>query len=319
MKIGFAISAAILLIVGGALFMKFQPSPADKPSGQVTEANLAKQTLKKGLPDLGIKPGGSGTVGSLFSAIQGAQGFMRAGGYDEEALEASAEVVAALKAVGKPGKGFLDGRIPDKRFESPELKRSLQVLGSAVRMQVDLHLEDFKTKPAREIALAYLAFGKASFENNTRLKSRQRGLAMMRSALSTLGRVNRELYDDEQIDNEELQEMNAELMAWNDAIKAIEDVWNAKLKSIETVKQEDNIPNIADLVKIANEDKDPTFRNFAALRLGYALFERGDEGNQAAINKALDELEAGADKAVAAAAKTGRSIKDRDEYYELRK
>ena len=98
-----------------------------------------------------------------------------------------------------------------------------------------------------------------------------------------------------------------------------EDVWNSKLKPTEGVNASKGIPNISDLIKIAKEDQDPTFRIWASLRLGYALYERGDQGNQKAITAAIEELKLDSNKQVAAAAKAGESIKDSDEYYELRK
>lgn len=321
MKVGMAISALILLLIGGALYLKLQPEPADKPSGAITETNLAKQTLKSDLPDLGQAPGGSGSFSELLSTIASAKGVMRAGGYDDEKQAKAREIVQALHgaAASEIPANAMDAKIPEKRFESPEVKRDLQVLGSAIRMRVDAHLADVEFDQAQAIALSYLKLGKQVFERNVRLKSRQRGLAMMRSALSTMGRINRARYDDGAIDKDQLTEANDLIMQWNNAIKAVNDVWNSKLETIESVNQAKNIPNTADMIKVANEDEDLTFRIFAARRLGYALFERGEKGNQNAINEAIEALKSSDEKQVAAAAKAGQSIADTDEYYELRK
>lgn len=320
--IGTGISGGIVILIAIALFFKFQPGPADSESGEITDENLAKQALKTdGLPDLGKAPGGSGSLNQLLTAIASAKNVMRSGGFEDEKVEAAGKVVQALHgaAASSLPANAMDARIPEKRFESPDLKRDLQVLGTAVRLQVDAHIEAVEFDHAQGIALSYLNLGQQVFEKNLRLKSRQRGLAMMRSALSTMGRITRARYDDGEIDKEDLSAANNKVMEWNNAIKALEDVWNSKLKPIESVNQAKSLPNISDLIKVAKEDKDLTFRVFAALRLGYALYERGDQGNQEAIKEAIEELKADSEKLVADAAKAGESIADADEYYELRK
>lgn len=321
MWIGSAISGGILILICIALYFKFQPGPPDRLSGGITEANLAKQILKADLPSLGNAPGGSGSLDELLAALSEASTVMRSGGFEEEKAAKAEQIVQQLHgAAGStiPANAF-DAKIPPKYFESPELKRDLQVLGSAVSMRVDHHVQNAEFDLAQGIALSYLNFGKQVFEKNLRLKSRQRGLAIMRSALSTIGRINRAKYDDGEINKDELTAANNLVMDWNNAIKALEDTWNSKLKTIESVNQAKAIPNIADLIKVANEDKDLTFRMFAALRLGYALYERGDMGNQTAIKEAIEALKSDSEKLVADAAGAGASIANSDEYYELRK
>lgn len=320
--VGSAISAGILIIICVALFFKFQPGPPDRASGSITQANLAKQTLKTdGLPDLGDAPGGSGGFGELLTTLASAKNVMRSGGFEAEKAAKSREVVQALHgaAASSLPANALDEKIPEKYFDSPEMQTTISVLGSAIRHEVDRHLEAVQFDQAQAIGLSYLNLGKQIFEKNERLKSRQRGLAMMKSALSTLGKVNRARYDDGEIDQDELAKANEQVMAWNKVIGDFEKSWNSKLKTTESVNASKNIPNITDLVKIAKEDEDLTFRRWAALRLGYALYERGDQGNQDAIKSAIEELKNDSDKLVAQAAAAGESIKDSDEYYELRK
>ena len=320
--VGSGISVGILALICLALFLKMRPGPPDSSSGAITDANLAKQTLKTaGLPDLGNAPGGSGSFAALLTTIGEAKIVMRSGGFEDEKAAAAQKIVQALHgaAASTLTASALDAKIPEKRFESPDLKRDLQVLGTSVRKQVDAHIELAEFDQAQAIALSYLNLGKQVFDKNVRLKSRQRGLAMMRSALSTIGRINRARYDDGEIEKDGLRELNDKVMDWNNAIKALEDVWNSKLKPTEGVNASKGIPNISDLIKIAKEDQDPTFRIWASLRLGYALYERGDQGNQKAITAAIEELKLDSNKQVAAAAKAGESIKDSDEYYELRK
>ena len=83
--IGSGISAAIVILISIALFFKFQPGPADRASGEITEANLAKQNLAvDGLPKLGDAPGGSGSLDELLSEVKKSKNFITAGGVDIE-------------------------------------------------------------------------------------------------------------------------------------------------------------------------------------------------------------------------------------------
>jgi len=321
MKIGMVISASIVLILCLAFYFKFQPKPADSPTDATSAEYLAKQTLSGGLSDFGFKPGTGGSAEQLLSVIDQNKNTIRAGGNDENKLAPAKAVVDALtQAAGADlGAGFLDNLIPAKQFDSDQASQAMMVLRRSVSLHITRHIEEAEFEQARQIALAYLAFGRQAFEKNVRLKARQSGLASMKGALADLGRINASAEMDGEISRDKLFELNKDTMAHLDAIKKLEDVWNAKLKSNETVSQANGIPNIGDLIRMAKEDQDPTFRIYAALRLGYALYERGDPGNQKAINQALDDLEQSSEAAVAAAAKAGRSIKDADEYHQLRK
>ncbi|MFK7789199.1 MAG: hypothetical protein AB8C95_06885, partial [Phycisphaeraceae bacterium] len=137
--------------------------------------------------------------------------------------------------------------------------------------------------------------------------------------LRTMKRIIRERYEDGEIDKDELAAADKPVLEWEKAISSLEQSWNSKLLPIESVNAAKGMPNISDLIKVANEDKDLTFRVWAALRLGYAKYERGDEGNQEAIKAAIEALKTDSEKLVAKAAAEGESIKDSDEYYELRK
>lgn len=317
-----SISGFILAMLVVGIYIKMLPNSPDASSDTISEANLAVQELDDNLPGFGITPSGqTADADALFAAANDANRWVLGGFEDEKKVQESKAVIDQLIAAGTGtlNKGFVDQRIPDKEFESREVKQSMEVLGRTVTLHVNYLIEEAEFERATEIAAAQFAFGRQIFEKNQRLKARQRGLLIMKSALQSLGKIVKAAEDDGAVDSAEQKRVMADVMEWFDAIKAVDDAWNAKLKSTESVNAKMGIPNIADLTKIANDDKDPTFRVWAALRLGYARFERGDPGNQAAIKSALDKLEKSSDKQVAAAAKAGRSIKDRDEYYKLRK
>ena len=335
------ISGAISLIIVIALATSAGSDPADRASGKINETNLAKQTLKtNGLPDLGDAPGGEGSLESLLSEAREVRNFITAGGpKPEEKAERAEPVIEALHgaAASTMSKGLLDKKIPAKHFDSPQSQSDFGAVGKAVSITIEEHNRKIEFDEAEAVAISYLLLGQKIYESNTRLKSRQRGLRMMQDALTKLGNVIRARYDDGEIEKDEMTARNKKVMEWMRAVSAVTEVWDSKLRMTEgvaTTKQTkmpngemktiplpaDKIrPNIADLIRIAKEDQDITFRIWAARRLGYALFERGGAGNQAAIKAAIEELKGDSNKQVAAAAADGESIKDADEYYELRK
>ena len=335
------ISGAISLIVVVALASSVGSDPMDRQRGKIKESNLAKQTLKtNGLPDLRDTPGGSSSMESLLSEVRKEKNFITAGGpQNEEIAERSQSIIQALHgtAASSMEKGLLDKKIPPKYFDSPELKSDFSALGKAVSATIEEHKRKIEFDEAETVAVSYFHLGQKIFENNTRLKPRQRGLRMMSDALSKLGGVIRARYDDGEIEQDEMRSRNKEVMEWLNAVSDVTNTWNSKLQRTEGVATSkdkkmsngetrkvplpfDKIkPNIADLIRIAKQDEDITFRIWAARRLGYALFERGGAGNQAAIKAAIEELKGDSNKQVAAAAADGESIKDADEYYELRK
>ncbi|MEO0474441.1 MAG: hypothetical protein AAF085_00530 [Planctomycetota bacterium] len=321
--VGSGVSLAIIMLLTFAFYMKGQPDPPDRPSGAITTETLAKQRLKtSGLPKIAEAPGGSGSLGDLLGEAKAVENFLTAGGpTPAEKAEKAKPVIAALHgaAASDMSKGILDSKIPAKYFDSPEVKSSFSAVGAAVRVTIDNHIEQIEFDQADAVAMSYIKLGQKIFENNTRLKSRERGLAVMESGLLFAGKVIQERLKDGEIDQDEFKERNAKVMEWNRAVSAVRNAWKEKLRPIESVNSEKRIPNTSDLVRVAKEDEDLTFRIWAARRLGYAMFERKDPGNLEVIKTAIEELKNDSNKQVAKAAAEGEKIKDTDEYYELRK
>lgn len=320
--IGTAISLGVICIIAVAFYVKMQPNAVAGTTKSSDEANLVKQTLPTGLPNFGISPSGNNSTASdLFMTVKAANKIGE-GGYEDkpETLEQAKQVTDALRmtAASDLKAGFFDKMIKDKEFESDTLSQNIVKLNKAVMLHLDHLRKNFQYDEATRIAEAYLAFGQQAFEKNVKLKARQRGLIMIRYGAQQISLTASEARKDGEWDDKKVDAVFAETKKWIDAVGKVSAAWNAKLSSNESVNSKEGKPNVADLVKIANEDEDLTFRIYAALRLGYALYERGDPGNQQAIKAALDELEASDEPKVAAAAKAGRSIKDREEYHELR-
>lgn len=314
--VGSAISVGILLLICLAVFIKTRPGPADRATGEITDENLAKQVLKTtGLPDLGRAPGGSGSLAELQAVLKSSKNVLTTGGFQEDKSKLARDVIAQLHGAVASGipTNALEADIPPKRFESAEINGDLFALKKAIDIRIEELNGLSQFDEAQGIALSQFELGKQIFEKNTRLRTRQRGLRMMRSALTNMGAVNRARYDDGEIENDRLQALNADIMPWFNAISEVDNSWKSKLKTIDSTK-----PNVTDLIRVANDDRDLSFRIFAARRLGYAQHERGEPGNQRAIKDALAALQSDSNAQVASAAKAGASIK-REEYAELRK
>lgn len=319
--IGSGISFGIVVLITIAMYFKFQPGPPDRASGAITEENLAKQTLETpGLPDLGQTPASNGSLEKLLAEAGAVEHMLTTGGYEEKKRALAQRVVQALHGAVADGvaKGVLDAKIPPKYFDSPDTKQTFAAVRIAVTKAIQIELEAQNFDAAQIIAVSYLNLGQQIYEGHTRLKSRERGLAIMASALNKMRQINHAQYDDGEIDEAMRQKLDGKVAAWDSAVKAVRQGWNSKLKTTQGVMKSETIPNIADLIRIAREDKDITFRIWAARRLGYALYERGEPGNQAAIKDALEQLQADENKLVADAAADGASIQ-REEYAELRK
>lgn len=320
--IGSAVSMTVIALIFVAFWVKSQPGSGDSASSSSSQANLEKQTLPDDMPTFGVTTGGGkADTAAFFMKLDEVKGIMRAGGFEEEKKQKSKELYEEMKKLvaGKPWEGYIDSRIPDKQFMSDDVKQAMSVVGKAVGKMIEDHMEMGEFDQAREIAAVHLAFGKQVYDNNIRLKAREIGLATMRSSLSKMQQIITAELQEDVITREEWDKKNEQVLTAIKAIEQLEDRWQAKLENVDSVNQKEGIPNIADLVAIANNDKDRTFRVWAALRLGYALYERGDPGNQKKINEALDALEQSDDALVASAAKSGRSIKDADEYHQLRR
>lgn len=315
--IGSGISTGIVILIAIALYFKFQPEPPDRESGAITDENLAKQTFDtSSLPDLGQAPSGSGSLQALLTKLASSKNIIRSGGFEDEKEALAKDIVNALHGAAAdsiPENAF-DQRIPEKRFDAPELQEEIQALLKASTREVDRLIDERQFDKAQGIALSYMGLGKQVFNKNQRLKSRQAGLGMMRSALREMGKIIRARYEDAEIEKEEMAKLNAQIMSWNNAIADFEEPWKGKLKSIDSITK----PNTADIIRVAKEDKDLTFRVFGTLRLGYLQYERGDPGNQEAIKQAIETLKGDSEPLVAKAANEASSIK-REEYHELRK
>lgn len=317
-----AASLVICAVVVLVLYANSGPGPSDTASGTINDATLEAQTLPPGLPMFGTRQTTTDTDAMvLFNQIEEAERWVNGGINDPaEIVENSQGLAKELIALGEtPLKnGVMDERIPDKQFVTREFNLAMATVSRGVQKHIDYYLEQGEYDKATKLAAAQLAFGRNLFENNLRYKVRAQGLGAMKDALRHLGKIAKESQLDGVMQEADFNAMQADLQKWKEATDKIYQNWNKKVLAIEVVNPAKNLPNVADMIRVAKEDKDPTWRVYAARRLGYARFERTDQSNKAAINAALDELEKSSDTQVAAAAKAGRSVQDA-EYHELQK
>jgi len=311
-----SISASVLALFCIILFFKMRPAPADDATSASSEENLVKQSLPSDLPTLVELPERGGADGrELVHLINQHKRVLTSGGVDKD--EESAAVVSEMMncAGGSMAQGLLDANLPDNQVTSTELDKAILAVETAVELVIKQHTRDLEFEQARQIAYAELLFGRAVFENNTRLNVRRSGISLMNHALGQMQAIDREAFELGVIDRDDVEQAGAGTSAWRSAINSVNDAWKVKLASINAVDSANDLPNIADLIRIANEDKDLTFRVFATLRLGYAFHERGGSSNRETILAALDELKASDEQMVADAAEAAIKITTDVEIY----
>ena len=172
--------------------MNSQPAPADSTTDAASEKNLKAQVLPDQLPTFGLTPdAGVADTDALLAELKEADRWVRGGTDPERKVEKSRPAIEALIAAGRGSlsAGYLDQRIPEKRFETDEVEKAMLTLMFAVKHTVDQHIERHEYKQARELASAYLMFGRQTFEKNLRIKARSRGLLAMKGALGDLRRI----------------------------------------------------------------------------------------------------------------------------------
>ena len=301
--------AAIATVVIVIVILVTRPQ-GDAPTASSSDDNLKVQTLPSGLPQLAFVPPRSDAASASFDQLldqaQTASRLIGQGGFESRSREEAAKVCDVLKALAAAApleKGFADKHIGPRDLNDPEMKRRLTVVMSAIKLHTDQLIESGQYDPASETAGAYFVLGQNLYENNTRLRPRQAGLMMMRSALTTWLRIAKAQSDAGRLPADQLSKITAAAQKWFDAIRAIETAWDIKLKSIDIPD-----PNVGDLVRVAQMDQDPSFRVFAVRRLGLARFEHGDRGNITAIDKAIDAAKASDDPMIRSAAETAQTL-----------
>lgn len=288
MKIGIIISLVLVLLVGGIVFMALN-TPHDGPSSKTNEKQLALQSFSADLPELVPAPkDGPGEAKEIYGKLIE---YYNANARQLDGRTPPARMVTSVTRMltdandaSYQGQGFLDDQVSVVPGANPGFGAALEVLPVVALNQV---LEVDNISQTRNVAYAVWNMGRRAFEKGNNLYVRRQGLNMMQLAGSALYQVNKD-------DEEALKAFKA----WSAAINEIVNVWDGKIQIIQSVKQP-----IGDLLNIAKNDQDPTFRVAATSWLGVAKFNPRHRGNEKGIARQIEAAKASDDPMIAKAGK----------------
>ena len=284
MKLGLAISAVILVlagVIGFAAFYGFSDSPTSATSRQ----KLAKAELPAGLEPL-VGPGGGGDANGAYARV-----FQYYRQHEKDLIDQDPRkvdglidlLVEAMKAqdVREP---FLDDQLPLEAGAEPEFGTALYGTRDVVLGRVPELWETQKHQRAVDAAKAVFALGQRALEHSVRLDNRYTGLTLMLMAADYLVGMD--------------EATQKQIQPWIEPLQAIDRQWSQKMQKVLRSAK----PKVADLVNIARNDEDRTFRIEATLWLGVAKYNPGSRGNKRLIASALEDLRRDPDPLVSEAA-----------------
>jgi hypothetical protein len=293
MKIGIILSLVLVLILGGFFFIMTY-SPADDPTSATKPSALEKVELPTDLPAIVEATEVNRDANAAYAAVfayyyEHVEDFAKNHRVIEDPDEASATkltdlLVEASKA-GHLTRPFLDGIVPMKPGAEP-VNDPLGIIPQVVLTQAERSYKAGNKAYAIESAKAVWALGERAIRNSVRLYNRRGGLAAILRAAPSLGEWAAES-DPALVDK---------LNPWSAPLIKLNDAWGKKLPIVRAVR-----PQIGDLINVAKNDKDLTFRIEATLQLGAAKFNPRTKGNAKAIQRAIDAAKSDADPLVAAA------------------
>lgn len=290
MKLGIFISIAFVLILTVVIIVKVIPH-ADSPTAATAPDTLGKVTLAEDMPRLyQITNVSDNAMTHYHAAIEYYQrhrnDLQRSTPSDEHADALADHLIKAMHA-GRVPEGFLDKQTEIKVGMGQNTGDLPAVATAVLKVLEDRAKQETLDEKDRETALALFALGERAFRRNVLIGNRQFGLSLMIDGAGYLGAFS-------------LQEQGRttdELNATSEAVNRIVDAWMPKLRTIMGTD-----PHVGDLLNVAKNDEDRTFRIAATLQLGIAKFTDGNPGNRSAINAYLGEAKQSDDPMLAEAA-----------------
>jgi len=189
-------------------------------------------------------------------------------------LERLTDLVLQAMERGQVKQGFLDQYIPVEPGAQPRFRDALEVVPYLVLGHASQLFSEGQQERSVQAIRAVWALGQRAFEKNDRLSNRWHGLRIMADTCEQLDRLSGQT-----------ELVNAKhVQAWAQVLQAIVKKWGDKYKLIAKTK-----PHIGNLINIAQQDQDVTFRIAAILKLGVVKFNPGSTGNKRAIIDAIDQ------------------------------
>jgi hypothetical protein len=305
MKLGIFISIAIVIAFVLILVAANSGAP-DAPTADTAPDKLTAVALPADLPVAIPANDRDATTAyrQAFAAVDEIDRLLKRGSAKDlkvqAALEHLADKMIDAASAGAVDEGFLERNMPLKPMARPENEKAIMSLGPLLLPHaVELYQQG---NPARALLIAKAAFvfGHRAFAANRQLLPRFYGLALMQMALQLLAD-----------DPDQLQGGKDTLQAWTTALREAHNLWEPKVRKILSLDA-----NIGDLLRLARQDQDESFRIAAILRLGMQQHNARTGPNRSAIQDLLADLAQSGNPDESAAAKAAQAY-SRDEYRTL--
>jgi len=304
-KVGFAISAVFIVALTIVVPILASPS-ADPPTRATSPDRLEAMTLGDDFPRLYEITNVSDSALAHYEAAGGYYAQNRSAFQNRKPAQEHIDVLAGhfIKAMhaGQMRDGFLDSQtrigVMVGQIDNM-MPYAAGALSSYLRDQFE---DETLTEEDVQIAMALFAFGERCFRHNTLLQHRMAGLEYMNDGL---GYVNN-------WDLEKNGRTSDKSNLASDRYIPIIEAWPHKLKIVM-----DTDPYVGDLLNIAKNDQDMTWRIAATQRLGIAKFTDGNKGNRRAIASYLAQARQADNRLLAEAARAADEL-TREEFRRLR-
>ncbi len=296
MKLGIFISLAFVLILAVVVVVKVMPH-ADPPTRDTAPDKLKLVALDPAMPRLyQITDATEDAMTHYNAAIEYFQrnrnDLQRSTPSDEHADALADHLVKAMHA-GQVPEGFLDQQTPIKVGMGQNTGDLPAVIAAVLKVLEDRAKNESLTEKDQQTAMALFALGERSFRKNVLIGNRQFGLSLMIDGGGYLGAYAL------QQEGRTTDDLNTV----GDEVNKVIDAWMPKLRVIMGTD-----PHVGDLLNVAQNDEDRTFRIAATTQLGIAKFTDGSPGNRSAIAAYLDKAKRSDDRLLAQAAEAADGL-----------
>jgi hypothetical protein len=216
-----------------------------------------------------------------------------------------ATLMTNAQKAGKIAKPFLDDQIPLAVMGEPDFRGALEAIDEVMIKRATKADEHGDQAYAFKCAMSVWALGQRLFENCVRLHNRRMGILMMTDAGDKLYK-----WKDSAVG---FANLDKAMESWGASVNRISNSYEEKIRLILTPEPK----SVADLVNIARNDKDLTFRIEAMLYLGLAKFNAHSKANERMVNAAIEAGQNDPEPLIAGAAKAAAAL-SREEMRKLK-
>ncbi|WP_432797206.1 hypothetical protein [Poriferisphaera sp. WC338] len=291
MKPKYIIPIICLLVIAIATLYNQFGFPPDPPTNATAPDTLKPITLSTNLPHIFPAPSDSHMKLAVHRYGQIIENANQAPD-DPEAIAERADELVDLMTSTRFFKGFSDYAIPITIDSQPSFGNALENITTKT-------IEYANTEPRLtpnqrlQVLQSLFALGHQLFIYNQRLYIRNTGLGIMNATGNTMYKLV--------LDHPELKTSSAPLdkniLIWSSALTDINKQWHAKLAIVMDLD-----PHRGDLMNIAQNDQDPTFRTEAILRLGLFQHAPKSKGNLRLMQHIIKRAKSDPDPNIQAAA-----------------